>query len=158
MPDEQICFECGAEIISDAQGGLCVRCLLSLGRIAVGKIKVLVVDDETSFTRLLKATLEVTGKFEVRVENRAEGACGAARAFQPHIIFLNIGLSRLPGGSVGEQLAADPDLREIPIVLLITKLIRVQERQLPDGRIMYKPASAGNVVEMIRRHARTEKP
>ena len=31
MPDELICSDCGAKLSPDAQGGLCVRCLFTLG-------------------------------------------------------------------------------------------------------------------------------
>ena len=35
------------------------------------KNRILVVDDEPSFTRLLKLNLERTGQYEVRAENRS---------------------------------------------------------------------------------------
>ena len=38
------------------------------------KHRILVVDDETSFTRLLKLNLERTGQYEVRTENRSTEA------------------------------------------------------------------------------------
>ena len=40
----------------------------------MAKKRVLLVDDEKSFTNLLKLNLEDTGNYEVRVENWAEDA------------------------------------------------------------------------------------
>jgi len=52
----------------------------------LARTKVLLVDDEKAFTSLLKANLEETGKYEVRVENWAEDAFAAAKECQagPH--------------------------------------------------------------------------
>ena len=43
------------------------------------KKKILVVDDEASMTRMLKRSLESTGKYEVRTENSGNAAVAAAR-------------------------------------------------------------------------------
>ena len=40
----------------------------------MNKRRILIVDDEISFTRLLKLNLEQTNDYVVRVENRAEDA------------------------------------------------------------------------------------
>jgi CheY-like chemotaxis protein len=125
---------------------------------AMAKIKVLLIDDERSFTRLLKANLEATGEFDVRVENWPEDACGTAREFQPQIILLDLVMPRMPGGNVRAQLEADPELREIPIVLLTGA---VHPRSDTDGwnegiPYLIKPVSDEKVAEMIRQHARKE--
>jgi len=38
------------------------------------KKKILVIDDEADFTKLIRLNLEQTGKFEVRTENRGSAA------------------------------------------------------------------------------------
>jgi len=45
--------------------------------------KILVVDDETTITRLLKLNLEKTGAYVVREENRGAKAYAAARELSP---------------------------------------------------------------------------
>ena len=54
----------------------------------MAKKRVLLVDDEKSFTNLLKLNLEDTSEYEVRVENWAEDALAAARDFKPDIVRL----------------------------------------------------------------------
>ena len=46
----------------------------------MGKTRVLLVDDEQSFTNLLKLNLEDTGNYEVKVENWPEDAQAARLA------------------------------------------------------------------------------
>ena len=50
--------------------------------------KILVVDDETSLTRMIKVNLERVGDFKVRTENAGSKAVEAAREFGPDLIFL----------------------------------------------------------------------
>jgi CheY-like chemotaxis protein len=82
----------------------------------MGKKRILLVDDEKSFTNLLKLNLEDTGNYEVRVENWAEDALPAAQQFKPDLVLLDIIMPRLPGGNVAAQIKEDPALKDTPIV------------------------------------------
>ena len=75
------------------------------------KKKILLVDDEKSFTSLLKLNLEDTGDYEVHVENWAEDAYPAAQRFKPDLVLLDIIMPRMPGGDVAAQIDA-PELDE----------------------------------------------
>jgi CheY-like chemotaxis protein len=124
----------------------------------MAKKRVLLVDDEKSFTNLLKLNLEDTGQYEVRVENWAEDALGAAKEFKPDIILLDLIMPRLPGGNVAAQIKEDPALKETPIVFL-TAAVRKHQIEENDGIIcdhpcLAKPATVEMVIEMIEKHAR----
>src|SRR5690242_10957395 len=117
------------------------------------KKRILLVDDEKSFTSLLKLNLEDTGNYEVRVENWAEDAYPAAQQFKPDLILLDIIMPRMPGGNVAAQIKADPAFKETPIVFL-TAAVRKHQVEENDGMIcdypcLAKPASAEEVVAMI---------
>ena len=117
------------------------------------KKKVLLVDDEKSFTNLLKLNLEQTGRYEVRVVNWSEDALPAAREFRPHIMLLDIIMPRLPGGNVVAQFEADADLKNLPIVFL-TAAIQRSTVESHDGIIcdrpcLAKPATVEEIVAMI---------
>ena len=92
----------------------------------MAKKRILLVDDEKSFTNLLKLNLEETGSYEVRVENWAEDAYTAAKEFKPDLILLDIIMPRMPGGNVAAQIKEDTDLRNTPIVFL-TAAVRKQQ-------------------------------
>lgn len=133
----------------------------TLGRPTRGaraKTKILLVDDEQSFTSLWKSNLEETGSYEVRVENRAEDAHAAAREFKPHLILLDLIMPRLPGGQVAAQIMGDPQLKHTPIVYL-TAAVRRHQVEEHDGIIsdfpcLTKPATLERVIEVIKRYAR----
>lgn len=94
--------------------------------------KVLLVDDEAGFTNLLKMNLERTGEYEVRIENNSTLAISAARAFQPDIILLDVVMPEMDGGDVEAQLAQDPQLSSVPIIML-TAL--VDSTEVPEGTV-----------------------
>jgi len=124
----------------------------------MGKKRILVVDDEKSFTSLLKLNLEETGHYDVRVENWPEDALAAAKEFKPDLVLLDIIMPRLPGGNVAAQIKNDPHLKQTPIVFL-TAAVRKHQVEENDGIIcdfpcLAKPATVETIIEMIEKHAR----
>jgi CheY-like chemotaxis protein len=124
----------------------------------MSKKRILLVDDEKSFTTLLKLNLEEMGPYEVRVENWAEDALAATREFKPDLVLLDIIMPRMPGGNVAALLQADPDLKNIPIVFL-TAAVRKHQVEENEGIIsgfpcIAKPASVDAIIETIEKYVR----
>ena len=121
------------------------------------KKRILIVDDEAGSARLLKANLEQTQRYEVRVENWPEDAAAAARQFKPHLLLLDIGMPRMPGGNVAAAFAADPKLNDIPIVFLTAAVRRdvVEDHAgiICDHPCLAKPASLEEIIEAIEAHS-----
>src|SRR5438132_8569108 len=92
------------------------------------KKRILIVDDEAGFTRLLKLTLERTGEYTVQEENDGTKAHETARRFRPDLILLDIVMPKIDGGDVASQLRADPMMKRTPIVFL-TAIVSKQETQ-----------------------------
>ena len=82
------------------------------------KKRILIIDDEAGFTRMVKLNLEKTGQFEVREENKATYALAAAREFKPDLILLDVIMPSMDGGDVASLIQADRNLRGTPIVFL----------------------------------------
>jgi two-component system, OmpR family, response regulator len=82
------------------------------------KKRILVVDDETANTRLLKLYLEQTNRYEVREENSSKAAVSTAEAFQPHLILLDVMMPGMDGGEVAARFKANAKLKDVPIVFL----------------------------------------
>ena len=125
------------------------------------KKKILLVDDEKSFTSLLKLNLEDTGNYEVRVENWAEDAYPAAKQFRPDLVLLDIIMPRMPGGDVAAQIEADPALKGTPIVFL-TAAVRKHQVEENEGIIcdrpcLAKPATVEEVIDAIEKHVKKPK-
>lgn len=120
------------------------------------KKRILIVDDEVGAARLLKANLEQTDRYEVRVENWPEDALAAAREFRPDLVLLDIIMPRLPGGNVAAQIEADPSLKGTPIVFLTAAVRKhgprsVEEHEwvICDHPCVAKPASAEEIIQFI---------
>lgn len=80
--------------------------------------RILVVDDEVGFTRLLQMNLEKTGKYTVTVVNDSTKALEAARVFHPHLALLDVVMPGMDGGDLVAQMKADPALGKIPVIML----------------------------------------
>lgn len=122
----------------------------------MNKKRILVVDDEASFTRLLKLNLEQTADYEVKVENGAERALNAAREFRPDLILLDMVMPGMFGGDLAALLRADAEVSRTPVVFLSAAVGR-QRVQENHGRIggypfIAKPASLDEIVTGIECH------
>ncbi len=124
------------------------------------KKKVLIIDDETAFTNIVKLTLEAKGTYEVCVENDSRHAIAAARKFWPDIIILDVVMPELDGGEVHMQLQADPVLKHTPVIFL-TAIVRKKEVDEHAGMIggsfyLAKPVSADDLIAAIENHSRVK--
>jgi two-component system phosphate regulon response regulator PhoB len=128
------------------------------------KRKILIIDDESAFTKMVKITLEATKPYdcEVRVVNDPALATGVAREFVPDIILLDIVMPELDGGDVLSQLRADPALKKIPVIFL-TATVRRSEVNAHNGLIggeffLAKPVSAEDLIRTIEERLAPDKP
>lgn len=113
------------------------------------KKRVLVVDDEESFTWLVKVQLERSGPYEVREENDSSKIIETAAEFMPHIVLLDIVMPGLDGGDVEALLKDDARFKEIP-VLIVSALVS------SDGTPSGTAAQAGEDI-MLAKPIQTEK-
>jgi len=122
------------------------------------KKRILIIDDEASFTRMVKLNLEKTGAFEVREENRAAYAVAAAREFKPDLVLLDVIMPAMDGGDVAAQIRNDRHLKGTPIVFLTAT---VSQREAGEGGLnsggdlfLAKPVSLENLIHCINENAR----
>lgn len=122
------------------------------------KKRILVVDDQPRDTRLLKLYLEGTHNFEVREENDACAALSSAKAFQPHLILLDVMMPGMEGGDLAACFEANSMLTAVPIVFL-TAAVTKAEVQASGGRIgkypfLAKPVVLAEVAACLHKHLR----
>jgi CheY-like chemotaxis protein len=117
------------------------------------KKRVLVIDDEASFARMVKLNLEKTGQFEVRVENKATSAVAAAREFKPDLVLLDVIMPTMDGGDVANQIKRDRALKATPIIFLTAT---VSKREAGEGGFnsggelfLAKPVSVELLIQRI---------
>ena len=122
------------------------------------KKRILIIDDEASFTRMVKLNLEKTGAFEVREENKATYALATAREFKPDVILLDVIMPAMDGGDVAAQIRNDRHLKGTPIIFLTAT---VSQSEAGDGGLnsggdlfLAKPVSLENLIHCLNENAR----
>lgn len=124
------------------------------------KPRVLIIDDEPAFTRILRLNLERTGLYVVEEGNNAHGAVRKAREFRPDVILLDVVMPGLDGGDVAASLKKEEGLRNTPIIFLTAA---ISHKEAPLGTVvkggavfMSKPVSMRTLLDGI--HAALPQP
>ena len=120
------------------------------------KKRILLVDDETSFTRLLKMNLEQTGDYQVREVNQGILALSAVEEFKPDLILMDVIMPDMDGGSIAGRLKDEGRLKDIPIIFL-TAAVSKEEAYQTQGVIggnmfIAKPVNLEKLLESIKSH------
>lgn len=110
--------------------------------------KVLIIEDETAYQKILKETLQKE-QFEVFLASQGkQGMAGVIRN-RPDIILLDI---ILPGGTNGfdflEQLKANESMRDIPVIV-ITNLANEEKTAKEIGADFYFVKSDTTIPQII---------
>jgi PAS domain S-box-containing protein len=111
---------------------------------------VLVVEDDTQISELLKVTLESEG-MNVLTAASGEVAIRTARQELPDLISLDIRLPDLDGFEVLQLLKRDPETADIPVV--IVSVVSEREHGLALGAVDYvtKPVDAYKLLDVVNR-------
>ena len=109
------------------------------------KKRILVVDDEEKFCRMLKVNLEKEGPYEVQIETKGAQAFQAAKTFRPHLVLMDILMPDLGGCEVAFQIRNDEKLKKIPIIFL-TALAKKKDQELFGGIVDGRPFIAKPVI------------
>lgn len=122
----------------------------------MNRIKILIIDDEENFTRLVKLNLEKTGKYEVKIENKGSLGLIAAKEFKPDLILLDVMMPGVDGGDVCNQLKDEKATKNIPIVFL-TAVVNEKEIKENNGIIgghpfIAKPVDTGELIDVIEKN------
>jgi len=118
------------------------------------KTKILIIDDEKEFTDLLQMNLRIRGPMQLRVVNHSDEAVEVARQFSPDVILLDIIMPAPDGCDVLRTLETDPELKEIPIII-VSALVTNDEttgepHPMTSGRpVVAKPVKIARLVGAI---------
>ena len=120
-----------------------------------GKRRILIVDNDTNATHLVRILLEKTGQYLVLEENNSTKAYRSARIFRPNLILLDVIMPIRDGGEIAAQIRADPELQNTPIIFL-TALVTPTEARAGvhiDGHpFLAKPINIQELIRTIDEH------
>ena len=119
------------------------------------KKKVLVVDDEVDFLKIVKLNLEETGSYEVLTLSSANDIVSQVHIFKPDVILLDILMPGFDGIETCEMLNKDSMGGRIPIIILsaldkdVDKL-KAFKAGVPD--YLVKPVKTEELISKIEKH------
>jgi len=86
----------------------------------VGKLTVLVIDDDPVILELLRVNFEIEG-FDVITAKDGDEGFALARELQPDVVISDIMMPRRDGLQLLSDLKADPRTEALPVILLSAK-------------------------------------
>ncbi len=116
--------------------------------------RVLIIDDEIYFTKLVKMNLEMRGAFSVDVAVKGCLGLDMADGLRPHLILLDLLMPDMNGLQVLEELKKKARTARIPVVVLSAKGDEPTRREVLDkGADLFvtKPIGAQELKETISR-------
>ena len=90
------------------------------------RARILIVDDEEVYARMMKLVLEQTGLYAVDYECKPLKALATAHAFKPDLILLDVVMPEMDGGDLAKRFENDPQFSHVPIIFL-TALVGSKE-------------------------------
>lgn len=120
--------------------------------------KILVVDDEPDVVMLIERTLKPEG-FEVLKAYDGLEALDLVVREKPNLIILDIMMPMMSGYEVCEQIKANPETQQIPVVCLSsahTPDARAQSLHVGALTFITKPFLPAELVAQVKRHLKTD--
>ena len=122
------------------------------------KGKILIIDDDPDLCAALSAALVADG-FDVRCASQGSLGLNMMREERPDLVFLDI-IMRMPteGVWVSEEIADDPELRSIPVVML-TSIVGSEyaghfptDRPLQAHMFLDKPVPMSKILDVANKY------
>jgi two-component system CheB/CheR fusion protein len=120
---------------------------------ALGRRRVLVIDDDRDVANGLKLALEIDAHEVAVAYDGAEGLA-VARAFRPDFVLCDVGMPGMDGYAVARAFRADPELRGIFLVALTgfaQAADRAKARQAGFDEHLAKPANMATINALLAR-------
>jgi CheY-like chemotaxis protein len=115
--------------------------------------KVLLVEDDASLGELYRGVLRMSG-FEVAHVIDGLSALRFVENESPDLIVLDMKLPVLQGDDLLREIAARPDLRQIPAIVVTGTDIPVDLAVEQAKQILRKPCPPDRLVSVVERHVR----
>ncbi len=113
-------------------------------------VKVLVVEDDPSVRGLLQTLLSAEG---YDVSTASDGLAGLVKATSspPALVLLDLMMPDLGGVRVLEEMRDDPDLADIPVIVVTGKVDAVPGMRslLGDDNVFLKPFAVGELLARV---------
>ena len=105
---------------------------------------ILIIDDEDDIREVAALSLEATAGWEIiTASSGADGIKAAENPKQrPHAILMDVMMPGMDGPTTFRQMQKNPDIANIPVILLTAKVQGVDQRRFADlgvAGVLFKP-------------------
>ncbi len=115
-------------------------------------IKILVVDDEVSLTRMIENAFQDIDKFQIETANSGFIAGAKLESFKPDVVVLDIFLGDMDGREFFDHIQDQPELNKIRVIGITGKLSQDEIQPLLDkgfSAFLQKPFNMNKLKETI---------
>ncbi len=115
-------------------------------------LRVLLADESSTIKKVMQLALQDFG-VEVKAVALGIDVLQVAKTFKPDIIFADVLLSKKSGYEVSAELKSDPGLKHIPVVLMWSGFMEIDEKKATDSqadRRLEKPFDADTLRGMVK--------
>ncbi|MGD9015289.1 MAG: response regulator [Candidatus Omnitrophota bacterium] len=118
------------------------------------KKKVLIIDDEENFCKLVKKNIEQTGEFEVHIATNGDDGIKLARGLKPNLILLDIVMPGMDGADVVSLIKNDESIKDTPIVFLTAIAREGEAASRREYSLLSKTVTVGELIACIKKNLR----
>jgi CheY-like chemotaxis protein len=116
--------------------------------------KVLLIDDEEFIGQIVKSCIELFSNWQIITANSGEEGLISVATDRPDVILLDMLMPTMDGFAVLKKLQADPQLADIPVVLLTARVDLTESQkiaQLGVQGVIAKPFHPTKIVSQVER-------
>jgi CheY-like chemotaxis protein len=116
--------------------------------------KVLVVDDDKDIRELIHLILEMEGYAVTELDN-GHGVLEVIQALRPDVVLLDVMLGDMDGRDICKYLKNDPEVRDIPIIIVSASHGQhtMHEKQCGANDYLAKPFDMNDLIDHVRHFA-----
>ncbi len=97
--------------------------------------RIVIVEDNPNAARLLRRILQTRGDFQIEEAHSGKEGLDLIRASRPDLILLDLMMPDMDGFTVMDNLKADEELKNIPVIVITAKELSPRDRQRLQGQI-----------------------
>lgn len=117
--------------------------------------RILIIDDEAPFTRMVKLNMENAGNYLVETLNESPQARIVAKQFKPDLILLDVVMPEADGGDVATMLRESDATKDIPIIFVSAMVSRKEAHkglyQSGGEYFLAKPINSDILIDAVNR-------
>jgi len=125
------------------------------------KKRILIIDDEEDFSKLVKKNIEKNEEYEVETAANGEEGIKLVQGLKPDLVLLDIIMPGMDGADVVAAIRNDITIKDTPVVFL-TSIVREEESSSQPSftsgyAILAKTATIGELMDCIKKNIRGSK-